>query len=202
MVGFAKAFPVSAREGVEKFWNTLYVSYLLIFGPYLVICYQISLNIALYNQIWPTYHHIWTKYHQIWSKYHKIWPEISLNMAQISPNMAQKSIIMGRITLQILHLVILSTSVWGRISQIMVQNISKNGPNIAKYNTYHQVWSKYCPNIINFCPSITKYGQNITKFVANITKYDPIIKYGQNITKYGQTITKYGLKIIKCALYQ
>ena len=25
MVGFAKAFPVSAREGVAKFWNTLYI---------------------------------------------------------------------------------------------------------------------------------------------------------------------------------
>ena len=25
MVGFAKAFPVSTREGVVKFWNTLYL---------------------------------------------------------------------------------------------------------------------------------------------------------------------------------
>ena len=31
MVGFAEAFPVSARDGGAKFWNTLYRSFWVIF---------------------------------------------------------------------------------------------------------------------------------------------------------------------------
>ena len=32
MIGFAKAFPVSAREGVAKFWITLYVCKIIYIG--------------------------------------------------------------------------------------------------------------------------------------------------------------------------